>query len=164
MDDFDVELRERLTALELQAPGQSTTPTMPRPTRRSRFGVSLTMASALALAVVATAAGSAVVVSNLVRGYPGVQDAGQPLAGAHMECMTPREAATFLAEHGFTDVSWQVESSDSGNATTVVQQASPPEHGYVVPGAVLSDGRLHMIIDQRVGATGVGDCSRQPMP
>jgi hypothetical protein len=165
MDDFDRELELRLAALEATVPAQTDPPSLRQRTRRGRFALSLTMAPVLALAIVATAAGTAVVVSNLVRGYPGVQDPGQPLAGSHMECMTPPEAAAFLAERGFASVVWQVESGDGAKgATNGVEQANPPEHGYVVPGAVLSDGRLHMIIDQRVGASGVGDCFGQPMP
>jgi hypothetical protein len=119
---------------------------------------------------VATTAAGAVVVSNLVKGHPGIQDEGQPLAGAHMECMTPPEAAAFLAAHGFTDVDWQVEAgdpvqkADGQYANTSVHQATPPAHGFVGPGSLLDDGSVIMIVDQRVGATGVGDCYGQPMP
>jgi hypothetical protein len=49
-------------------------------------------------------------------------------------------------------------------ATTTIQQATPPEHGYVMPGAILEDGRPIMIIDQRMGASGVGDCFGKSMP
>ena len=130
----------------------------------------MAMAPVLVLAMVATAVAGAAVVSNLVQSAPGIQNPGQPLAGAHMECMTPRQAEAFLAEHGFTDVLWQVESGTAvapdgakGQTTTVVVD-TPPEHGYVVPGSILDDGRLHMIIDQRVDASGGGACVDLPMP
>lgn len=165
MDDFDLEMGKRLAALEVLLPAQSDPPSLRQRTRRGRFALPLAVAPVLALAIVATAAGTAVIVSNLVTGYPGVQDPGQPLAGARMECMTPPEAATFLAERGFADVVWQVESGDQSIGTTSsVQQPAPPQHGYVIPGSIFSDGRLHMIIDQRAGASGVGDCFGQPMP
>jgi hypothetical protein len=74
-------------------------------------------------------------------------------------------AAEFLAERGFTDVVWQVESGVAGEKSgQSVQQATPPDHGYVVPGAILSDGKLYMIVDQRSGATGGGACPDLPMP
>ena len=32
------------------------------------------------------------------------------------------------------------------------------------PGAILSDGKLYMVVDQRAGATGSGSCPDLPMP
>jgi len=87
-----------------------------------------------------------------------------------MECLTPPEAGTFLARHGFMNVDWQVESGaavapDGGKGqTSSVHQSTPPEHGYVVPGSLLDDGQVIMVVDQRDGATGVGDCVDVPMP
>ncbi len=164
MDDFDASLDARIAALE----GHIRIPAGPPRVRRSQgriLGRSVALVPLLALAVVATTAGSVVVVSTLVRGYPGVQAPGQPLAGVHLECMSPMEAAAFLADRGFVDVVWQVESGDPAiGQTSSVQASAAPAHGYVVPGSILSDGRLHMVVDQRVGATGVGDCFSQPMP
>ena len=127
--------------------------------------------------LIAARAGAVVAVSQLTRGYPGIENPGQPLYGARMECMTPPQAAAFLAAHGYTDVVWQVESGEmvrvsdggaEGNApkgpNTSVQQSTAPEHGYVIPGSVLDDGRLHMVVDRRVGASGVGECFGMPMP
>jgi hypothetical protein len=170
-DHTDLDLSSRLAALEARAPGQDRPPALPARRRRGRFAVSLAMAPVLVLAVVATTAAGAVVVSNLVRGYPGIENPGQPLAGAHMECMTPPEAAAFLAAHGFRNVDWQVEAGDpnaktaDGNvATTSVHQPVPPEHGFVFPGSLLDDGSVIMVVDQRVGTTGAGDCYSAPMP
>jgi hypothetical protein len=79
--------------------------------------------------------------------------------------MAPSQAAAFLAAHGYVDVVWQVESGDgSKGGSTTVQGTTPPTHGYVIPGAVLADGRLHMLVDERAGATGVGACAGEPMP
>jgi hypothetical protein len=171
--DVDLDLSTRLAALEARAPGPARAPTLPGRRRRGRFAVSIAMAPVLALAVVAATATGAVVVSNLVKGYPGIENPGQPLAGAKMECMSPTQAAAFLAAHGFSKVDWQVEAGDPNKkidgqvATTSVHQAFPPEHGYVIPGSVLDDGSVIMIVDQRVGTPlgqGVGDCYGRPMP
>ena len=170
MNDDDIELETRLAALEARAPGSAQPPAIPTRGRRGRFAVSLAAAPVLVLALVATTAAGAFVVSNMVKSYPGIQNPGQPLEGAHMECMTPPEAAVFLAAHGFTNVDWQVEGGDPNTktggqaATTSVHTTTPPEHGFVIPGSVLDDGSVIMVIDQRTGATGVGDCYGQPMP
>ena len=82
-----------------------------------------------------------------------------------MECMSPPQAAAYLAAHGFNDVVWQVESGGRGRgegATTFV--SVPPAHGYVVPGAILDDGKLHMIVDQRDGTEPSGACHGMSMP
>ena len=168
--DIDLDLDRRLTALEARAPGRDAPPALPTNGRRGRrLAIPLTLAPILLLAMVATVAGGAIVVRGLVTASEGIQNPGQPLAGAHMECMTPPEAAAFLAGHGFPVVVWQVEAGDpaigSGKgAWTTRQQATPPEHGYVVPGTILEDGRPIMIVDQKVGAEGVGDCFGMPMP
>jgi hypothetical protein len=173
MNDHDIQLDRtidaRLAALEARAPGRDDPPTLPAAKRRGRFALSFAVAQLLVLAMVATAAaGAVVVIGQLVTGREGIQNPGQPLAGAHMECMTPRDAAAFLAQRGYPDVVWQVERGDPGAAgkgsTTSTQQPTPPEHGFVIPGSILDDGRPIMIIDQRVGATGVGDCFGHPMP
>ena len=166
----DRDLAGRLAALESRAPADSTPPRLPGRRRPGRFAVPIAMAPVFVLALVATTAASAIVVANLAEGRPGIQNPGQPLAGAHMECMSPPEADAFLAEHGFPDVDWQVETGtavapDGGKgSSSTVHQATPPEHGYVIPGSLLEDGRVIMVADQRTGATGVGDCFGSPMP
>jgi hypothetical protein len=77
--------------------------------------------------------------------------------------MSPPAAAAYLAQRGFDDVIWQVESGRSKDGTSV-RQRTPPEHGYVVPGTILPGGTLMMVIDQRDGATGTGDCFDMRMP
>ncbi|MEO8572156.1 MAG: hypothetical protein ABI553_10715 [Chloroflexota bacterium] len=170
----ETELTSRLAALEGRVPVSASPPALRPRARRRRFAFSMAMAPALVLALVATVAAGvagAVVVSNMVRGYEGIENPGQPLAGANMECMSPPVAARFLADHGFTVVIWQVEAGDPNSktndgliATTSVQQKTPPAHGYVVPGGLQDDGSVIMVVDQRVGATGTGDCLGDPMP
>src|SRR5207342_2638837 len=101
------DLDARLIALEARAPGRDDPPGHIEGRRRGRFAAPLALASILVLGVVATAAG-AVVVQTMAEGRPGIENPGQPLAGANMECMTPHQAADFLAAHGYHDVVWQV--------------------------------------------------------
>ena len=171
MDHDDLDLSSRLAALEAGAPANATPPVLPKRRRPGRFAVPIAMAPVFVLAIVATTAAGAVVVANLaVEGRPGIQNPGQPLAGAHMECMSPPEADAFLADHGFAVVHWQVESGtavapDGGKGSSrTVHQDTPPEHGYVVPGSLLDDGSVIMVADQRADATGTGHCFGHPMP
>ncbi len=153
------ELASRLTALEDRAPGDIDPPTL-RPRSRRRALAPLLLAGVLIPVTVASVAAGAAL---LAQGYPGVENKGQPLHGAQLECMSPPAAAAYLARRGFDDVIWQVESGRSKDGTSV-QQRTPPQHGYVVPGAVLPGGTLMMVIDQRDGATGTGDCFDMRMP
>ena len=168
MTDTELDLDTRLTALAARAPGRDDPPDLRGGRRRGRFAIPAALAPVLVLAVVATAAGAAAVaVDHLARGYPGIENPGQPLEGADLECMSPREAAAYLAAHGYADVIWQVETGDVNGpkgASGSVQQATPPDHGYVIPTAVLDDGKLHVVVDQRTGATGSGACYGMPMP
>jgi hypothetical protein len=163
-DTFDTELDGRLAALEDRAPAGAM-PSLPARRRghRGPLGLSVTLAAVLTLGAVVTATAGAVVVMQVVGQAPGVENEGQPLHGANLECMTPPDAAAYLAARGYTGVVWQVEGGDgTKGGGTSVQQSSPPTHGFVVPGSLLNDGRLHMVIDQRVGAQGVGACFGMP--
>ena len=159
----DLDLKDRLTAIEGRAPAFEPPPIGVG--RRRRLALSLGSAMLLVLVLTAVAVAGAIVVRTDVRGYPGVENQGQPLAGAHLECMSPPQAAAYLATHGFTNVVWQVESGGIGDAhgtTTFV--TTPPAHGYVVPGGIADDGLLHMVIDQRAEAHVVGVCGWMTMP
>ena len=90
-------LAGRLSAMEGRAPAMAQPPALPDRRRRRRFAIPLAMAPVLVLAIVATTAAGAAVIGRLAEGYPGIQNPGQPLAGATMECMTPPEAMAFLA-------------------------------------------------------------------
>ncbi len=158
-DDLDT----RLAALEARVPAGDGPPELTRRGRRGRLVLSTATAPILILVLAATVAAGGVVVSTLVRGYPGAENPGQPLAGANLECMSPPEAAAYLTAHGFTRVVWQVEAGSNDKGGTSVQQATAPEHGYVVPGSFI-DGDLYIVVDQRVGAMGSGNCPNFPMP
>jgi len=166
----DAQLATRLAALEARAPATAEPPSLALMRRRGRLPLAVAMAPLLVLALVATAAAGAAVIGRLAEGYPGIENPGQPLAGAAMECMDPPAAAAFLAAHGFTRVDWQVEtgtvlSADGGKgSSSSVHVTTPPAHGYVIPGSLLPDGTVIMVVDQRDGATGVGACFGKPMP
>ena len=167
MDDTDLDAR--LTAMEARVPTTEPPPLPARRGWRGRLGAPVAIAPALVLVMVATAAAAGVAggvaVANLATGTEGVENPGQPLAGANLECMTPPEAEAYLTARGYTDVIWQVERGTSGQKDgSSVQQAHAPAHGFVVPGAILGDGNLYIVIDQRSGATGVGACADEPMP
>ncbi len=155
---LDSELDERLARLEAGMPGADPPPIAIRHRTRRLIGGSLG-AAIFVLAAAVTTVGAAVIVSGVARGAPGVENPGQPLYGANLECMAPREAATYLGAHGFDNAVWQVERDGRPS----VRVSVPPEHGYVVPGSVI-DGVLIMIIDQRSDASGVGACFGDPMP
>jgi hypothetical protein len=163
------DLETRLAAMEARVPSGHEPPSLPsrRADRRGRLFAPVAIAPGLVLALAATAvAGGAVIGGIAAQGRPGAENPGQPLAGANLECMSPPAAAAYLNEHGFTNVVWQVETGSAAEQGTgsSTQQATPPDHGYVVPGTFLGDGLLIMIVDQREGATGVGACFGAPMP
>lgn len=176
----DLDLRRRLAEMESRVPA-SPPPALPS-SRRHYYPVALAVAVTLILGLAATALAGGVLSPNQpeptsaprtpetaretqtdVTGYPGIENSGQPLAGARMECMTPRQAADFLASHGYTDVVWQIETGSDDHGTTTFASI-PPEHGYVIPGGVLDDGKLHMFVDQRAGTQPRPVCGDMPMP
>ncbi len=161
------ELDRRLAALEARAPAIGQAPALsPARTHRPRRSASLALvAGGLTLLVGASAvAGTAVLQGLQAKGYPGVENRGQPLHGTQLECMSPPDAERFLARKGFDDVLWQVESGkDKDGRSISTQQRSAPAHGYVVPGSII-DGTLYMVVDQRADASGVGDCVDMRMP
>jgi hypothetical protein len=163
-DDIDT----RLAALETRQPVDLAPPALVMVPPRRRRALALVVAPLLVLTLAATALAGPTISELLVRGAPGVENPGQPLHGANLECMSPPQAAAYLAAHGYTDVVWQIETTAKDPAATTSRPAPtlvavPPRHGYVIPGSVI-DGRLHMIVDQRPGATGVGACFGTPMP
>jgi hypothetical protein len=163
-DDLD----PRLAAMEARVPVDAALPDVTHSRRPRSPMTALIVAPALVLVVGATALAGAAATGLIAFGAPGVENPGQPLAGANLECMTPPQAAAYLSAHGFANVDWQIETTakDPNGSTTPqppVIAATPPEHGYVVPGSIV-DGQLLMIVDQRPGATGTGACSAMPMP
>ncbi len=163
----DLDLDTRLIALAARAPGRDDPPALSRTYRRRRLAIPMTLAPILVLAIVATAGAAVVAVNQLAHAYPGIQNPGQPLEGAGLECMSPPVAAVYLAAHGYPDVVWEVQTGAISNSKGLSgggPQSTPPDHGFVIPAAVLDDGKLHVVVDQRVGATGTGACFGMPMP
>jgi hypothetical protein len=157
-DDLSI----RLAAMEQRVPA-ALAPGRARAAWR-RWAASVATAPIAVLLAAATVTAGGIVVAGLVTAAPGVENPGQPLAGAALECMTPPDAAAYLAARGFTRVTWQIETGDAtgkGGTTTIVTTA--PQHGYVVPGSIV-DGTLLMVVDQRAGAVGSGACVGEPMP
>jgi hypothetical protein len=152
MNETDTDLRDRLVAMESRL-GTAEPPALPV-RRIRRVALSIVGGSLLVLALVATAAAGVIVIGGPVRGFPGVENPGQPLAGAQMECMTPPQAAAFIAVHGITKVQWQVEQDDPSAdvpgrpGSKTLFQGTAPETGIVVAGAIV-DGTLLMLVDQR---------------
>ena len=116
----------------------------------------MAMAPVFVLAVVATAAAGAFVARQLAaEGYPGIENPGQPLAGASMECMTPPEAAAFLAAHGYADGRLAGRDRDGPGARRRQglelerprDDATGPRLRH--PGSLLPDGTVIMVVDQR---------------
>ena len=163
--DSHDDLELRLTRIVGQLPIVGEPPVYRGPRHRRVWGLSSAFALVILLASAVGVVAFPRIVGTLVQGYPGIENPGQPLANAGLECMSPPEAAQYLAAHGFSSVVWEVQSGDPARRTDVSTiQSVPPAHGYVVPGAVLNDGKLHMIVDERVGATGVGKCAQMSMP
>ncbi len=152
------ELEKRLGQLEARIPGAEPPTLRGRRRGASILGGSL-VGTMLVLVTATTVVGGALIVIGEVRNAPGVEGPGQPLQGAGLECMSPPEAAAYLADHGFTNTRWQIERDNAAMAHV----STPPEHGYVVPGSII-DGVLIMIVDQRASATGTGACFGDPMP
>jgi len=159
----DRELGDRLAALESRVDAVAAPELQPR--RSRRMALSFVAAPLLILAVAGTAV-AGIAIANQAHGAPGVENPGQPLYGARMECMTPPQAAAYISAHGITKVTWQVESdapaqpgSVKPGSTTVIQTAAP-ETGVVVPGAIV-DGTLLMVVDQRQGAPLSGVCTNR---
>lgn len=163
----DADLASRLVTLEAEAPAAELGSGWKSRGRRSPMASAATaVALSLALAGAAVAAGvasGALVIpwtsgQLAAHGHPAAENPGQPLSGARLECMSPGQAAAYLAARGFTKVIWEL---DRDASTT--QVSTPPQHGYVIPGAIV-DGTLTIVIDQRAAATGAGACAGAPMP
>lgn len=163
--DDEVDLGLRLTRIVDQLPIVGEPPAYLGHRHRRIAGLSATSALVVLLASAVGVAAISTVVGTLVIGHPGIENPGEALPNARLECMSPPEAAQYLTAHGFGSVVWEVQSGDLAQNTDVSTiQTTPPVHGYVVSGAVLEDGGLHMIVDQRVGATGSGKCAQMSMP
>jgi len=151
MNDHDDVLERTLRSLERSLPVTSHDrgrPSQHRRPRRSRWTSPIVAAVAL-VALAGGATGSAVV-SEVVRGHPGLFAPGGILYCTRIKDMTPREADAVLTELGY-DVTWQVEDRTAGTST---QTTTAPEDGYVIEGVV--NGRaLLLVVESGEGAVPV---------
>jgi hypothetical protein len=121
-DDLDA----RLVAIERRVPVDAPPPDVAPARRRTRRrALALTLAPVLVLAIAATAVAGANLVGTYVIGPTGPVDPA--LAGAGLECMTPPEAAAWLASHGYDTVVWDTVDVTAGGETVPVDaQVAPP--------------------------------------
>ncbi len=121
-DDLDT----RIAALERRVPVDPAPPELASARRRARRrALALMAAPVLILAIAATAVAGANLVGTYVIGPTGPVDPA--LAGAGLECMTPPEAAAWLASHGYVTVVWDtVDVTASGEAAPVDAMVAPP--------------------------------------
>src|SRR6476661_7136989 len=86
----------------------------PPPSRRPRVARTRTALGAMAALVVL--AGGAAGASGILEAQdrPGAFNPGQPLHCKGLADMTPRQAAAWLDEHGYDDVTWQIEDTTPG--------------------------------------------------
>lgn len=152
MDDFDKRLRSRLERLESTLPVGQTSSARPK---RTPLRLSLGVASAIAaVALLAGAVAGATVVSEGVRGYPGLFALGGPFHCTRIQQMAPPQAEAALNELGY-DVTWQVE--DRGLGTSVQTPTAPPD-GYIIEG-VLHGANLLLVVERGEGAVPVPEPS-----
>lgn len=145
MDDFDDRLRTRLERLEMTLPVSQTTSA--RPTRVP-FRLSLGVVSGIAaVALLAGAVAGATVVSESVRGHPGLFAPGGPFQCTRIRQMSPPQAEAVLEDLGY-DVTWQVE--DRGLGTSEQKPTAPPD-GYIIEG-VLDGANLLLVVERGEGA------------
>ena len=132
MNDHDDVLERTLRSLERSLPVTSHDrgrPSQHRRPRRSRWTSPIVAAVAL-VALAGGATGSAVV-SEVVRGHPGLFAPGGILYCTRIKDMTPREADAVLTELGY-DVTWQVEDRTAGTSTqtTTAQRTATSSKGW----------------------------------
>jgi hypothetical protein len=144
MDEFDEQLRARLERLEATLPlGRPVPSHAKRPEIRLTAGV---VSGIAAVAMLAGAVAGATVISDGVRGHPGLFAPGGIFECTRIQEMTPRHAAGVLAELGYT-VTWQVEDRDLG---TSKQMSVAPSDGYIIDG-VLEGANLVLVVERGAG-------------
>jgi hypothetical protein len=121
-DDLDT----RIAALERRVPVDAAPPDIAPARRRTRRrALALTAAPVLVPAIAATAVAGVNLVGTYVIGPTGPVDPA--LAGAGLECMTPPEAAAWLASHGYDAVVWDTVDVTAGGETIPLDaQVAPP--------------------------------------
>jgi hypothetical protein len=104
-------------------------PLAAEPRRRRRSALALVAAPILVLAIGATAIAGVGVIQMITTSSSGNLDIDDDIAKAGLECMTPPEAATWLADHGYKNVVWDtnaghgtIQVGDSASALPVIDR------------------------------------------
>jgi hypothetical protein len=206
-DDLDT----RLAAAERHVAVEAAPPALPARGRRGRRSLPLVAAPILVLAFAAVVVAGTGLQAIFLKGSVDTS-----LADAGLECMTPPQAAAWLADHGYKQVVWDSVTAPGGvrvvgkadasgapasegrpiavpndhsgvlgptatdgsavppasagsplaappaaNDVQVVSSSStPPATGVVLVGT-LTDGVLHILVDQTPGATRPASCPAQ---
>jgi hypothetical protein len=139
-DDIDT----RLAAIEGRVPVEAGPPEVAPAAarRRRRSTLALVAAPILVLAVGATALAGAEVIRIVTTTGSSALDVDDAIATAGLECMTPPEAAAWLAAHGYDDVVWDTSAGhgtiDAGPAASALPVLDPD--GSLPPAASNTPG------------------------
>jgi hypothetical protein len=156
MDDH--EINDRLQAFEASVPVTGRAPEVRRP-RVSRGRTALVAVAA----VVVLAGGTAASGVLEAQASPGAFDPGQPLHCEGVAKMTPREAEKWLRNHGYDDVTWQVEDRTPGvpkGQQRSEQSRIAPEKGKIASAVFISRTELIVLVETGQGAIRADDCPR----
>jgi hypothetical protein len=150
----DQALAGRLQAFEASVPVVGGPPS--RRPRVSRGRVALA-----AIAAVALVAGGATASGVFqAQGHEGAFNPGQALHCKGVANMTPRDAATWLSDHGY-DVTWQVEDRTPGVAKgqqTSYQTKDAPSRGSIAGAVVIKGHEMIVVVETGSGAIRADDC------
>ena len=150
----DQALDDRLRAFEASVPVTGGPPAL-------RRGVSRTRVALAAVAAVVVLAGGATASGVFqAHGHEGVFNAGQPLHCKGVANMTPREAASWLSDHGY-DVTWQVEDRTPGvpkGQQVSYQTKDAPAKGSIAGGVVTGGHEMILVVETGPDAIHADDC------
>jgi len=151
MNDHDDVLERSLRSLERSLPVTSGGHgRLSRSRRPRRLRWTSPIVAVVALVALAGGATGSALVSEVVRGHPGLFSTGGILYCTRIQEMTPREADAVLTELGY-DVTWQVEDRTAGTSTPTT---TAPEDGYVIEGVVKGRALL-LVVETGEGAVPV---------
>lgn len=147
MDDFDNELRSRLSRMEARLPvqGAPSSPRMKMPMR-----LSAGVAGGLAALTLLAGAVAGATISSQVRGHPGLFAPGGVFYCTQIRQLSPPQAEAALEKLGYI-VTWQIEDRSDGSS---VQTPTAPAAGYIIEG-VLEDAELILVVEVGDGAAPV---------
>ena len=153
----DQALNDRLQAFE------SSVPVMGGPPPSRRPGVSRTRAALVAMAALVVLAGGAAGASGILeaRDRPGAFNPGQPLHCKGLADMSPREAAAWLADHGYDDVTWQIEDRTPGvpkGQQRSEQSDVAPAKGKIATAVFITRTELIVLVETGPDAIRADDC------